>query len=113
MKTQKQTTTGASVALKIAYEAVTQTIKYSHKRLHEETNLSYLTLQNIREDKLGKRSPIRNYYLPIFIELLVKEYRLRIRQGGDGATDILRVMAQILCHENYLGTLLPKEEDSN
>lgn len=112
MKKNEQDPTGPAAALKIVYDTLTKTLKYTHKRLREETGLSFLALQNIRDNKLRKRSPVRNYYLPILIKLLVNEYRYRIKHGGNGAVDILRIMAQILCHENYLGTLLPKEEEA-
>jgi len=109
MKTEKQNPTGPAVALKIAYDALVK-LKYTHVMLRKETGLSYDTLRKIRDVKLGERSPVF-VYLHMFIKILVKEYRRSFEEtGGDGAAEIREAMAQILCHENYLGPLLLKEE---
>ena len=99
MKTEALNSTGPAVALKIAYDAVTQTLGYSHKQLQEKTGWTYNTLRKIRDGDLGKRSPI-TYYLQVLMQILSDAYSQSIIQMQDGATKavlIKNAWAEIAC----------------
>lgn len=97
MKKVNQLPTGPAVALKIAYNAVTRILKYSHKQLHEEIRWDYKTLRKIRDGGLGKNSPTK-YYLDVLVQILTKAMAKSLRE--DGATKailIKNVLAAIGC----------------
>lgn len=99
MKTESLNQTGPAVALKIAYDAVKENLNYSHKRLRDETGLTYNTLRKIRNGDLGRRSPVI-YYLHVLMRILHKAYSQSIIQMQDGATKavlIKNVWAEIAC----------------
>ena len=86
---------GLSAALGMAYNAV-MALGITHQQLVDEYLLvNFNTLRRIRAGKAGK--PITDWsYLQLFVTILEKEYRRRIRRGGDGATDLLRTQKNIL-----------------
>lgn len=99
METESLNPTGPSIALKIAYDAVTKILNYSHKRLRDETGLTYNTLRKIRDGDLGKRSPAI-YYLHVLMRILHKAYSQSIIQMQDGAAKavlIKNTWAEIAC----------------
>ena len=85
-------------ALGLAYEAVME-LGYSHSYLTKmDSTVNYPTLRSIREGKPMRRVTER-YYLTMFVDIINKEYAKRIENGGDGATDLLRKMKEILLAE--------------
>lgn len=89
---------GLRAALSMAYNAVVA-LGISHQQLVGEYNdLNYNTLRRIREGKAGKPATDR-FFLKLFVTILEKEYQRRIQRGGDGATDILRILKNVLLAE--------------
>lgn len=85
-------------AIGLAYKAVME-LRYSHSELLKaDCSVNYPTLRNIRDGKPMKRGTER-YYLKLFVGLINKEYLRRMENGGDGATDLLRKMKEILLTE--------------
>lgn len=85
---------GLRTALSIAYNAIIA-LGISHQQLvGEHPDVNYNTLRRIREGKAGKPATDR-YFLQLFVTILEKEYQRRIRRGGDGATDILRILKNV------------------
>lgn len=113
METKSLIPTGPAAALNTAYNAVTQILNYSHKRLRDETGLTYNTLRKIRDGNLGKRSPAI-YYLQVLMRILHKAYSQSIIQMQDGATKavlIKNAWAEIACELcNMHMPKLPKKD---
>ena len=86
---------GLGAALNMAYDAVIA-LGITHQQLVTENLLvNFNTLRRIRAGKAGK--PVIDWsYLQLFVSILEKEYQRRIQQGGDGATDLLRTLKNIL-----------------
>lgn len=82
-------------ALQIAYKGVC-TLGLTHARLiAKDCTLTYKILRRIRDGRLGNRGT-DEYYLQKFVRIIDEEYRLRIRNGGEDATQILRMERDIL-----------------
>ena len=91
--------TGPMAALGIAYEAVMK-LGYKHQRLvNENAEVNHNTLRRIRDRQLMKSSTIE-FYLHLFLSLLMNEYRRRMKEGGEGASRILLDVAKISCAEH-------------
>lgn len=106
METKTLKPTGPAAALKIAYDAVTKVLNYSHKKLREETRWDYKTLRKIRDGELGNRSPV-TYYLCMLMQILTKAYEHSIvTDGGTKAIPLKNAFAEIACELCYMH--LPK-----
>ena len=81
-------------ALQMAYGAIVA-VGYTHSQLVKEHGLTYPTLRNIREGQVSRASA-PEAYLQTFIRLLNTTYAQRLAKGGEGATEILRLMRNIL-----------------
>lgn len=82
-------------ALMLAYQVVTK-LGYTHSRImKEDGTVNYPTLRNIREGRPIKGSTER-YYLRLFVSIINAEFEQRLRNGGDGANELLIVMKNIL-----------------
>lgn len=82
-------------ALGIAYEAVIK-LGYTHSKLARlDSSINYPTLRNIRDGKEMKNATER-FYLKLFFNLINKEYKRRMVNGGVGAGSLLIVMKNIL-----------------
>ena len=94
--------TGPAVALKTAYDAVTQMLKMTPAKLIARYDgVTYPTLRRIR-DGLTVKGCTHSFYMGMFMSLLRDEYNRRIRNGGDGSVEILRVLAEIGLQEHHL-----------
>lgn len=103
METEKQ---NQAAALKIAYNAVTKILGYSHKQLREETRWDWKTLRHIRDGELGINSPIK-HYLDVLAEILTKAYEESlVTDGATKAIPIKNAFAAIGCE--LCNTHLPK-----
>ena len=101
MKTKTLKPTGPAVALKIAYQFVTQNLKYSHKRLvRENFGMNMTKLRHIKHDEPGYEST-NEFYLLCFLKIIKKEYHQRI-QKGDTGREILHVLAEIELQEHHM-----------
>ena len=89
---------GLVAAIGMAYSAVIA-LGITHQQLVKEyTSVSHNTLRRIRAGKVGKPVTDR-FFLQLFVTILEKEYQRRIQRGGDGATDMLRTMKNVLLAE--------------
>ena len=95
MKTKNQPPTGPTAALKTAHDAVTQILRYSHKRLTKE----YYGVNMPTLRKVGNGEPLKpvtyNFYMNLFLRLLKDEHWKRIKQGVTDR-ELLHVLSQIL-----------------
>ena len=84
-------------ALEIAYKVV-MGLGYTHSQLvkkFQKYRVNYPTLRRIREGKPVKQYTA-DFYLQKFVSLIDEKYEQCMQMGGEGATDLLRMMRRIL-----------------
>lgn len=100
MNTANNTPCGLTAALSIAYKTV-MTLGYTHKQLENDFMCNRKTLQRIKNGDKGRDSA-NKFYLETFLKIIDDAYQKCFKNGGEGATPLLKVMREILMAEHCL-----------